>query len=347
MRVLQVMAGAEKGGAEKFFDRLVPALARRGLDQHVICRSFPDRLSHLKACHIPFTTASFHRLLDFQTRRIIRQTIHFYQPDIVLTWMSRATYLCPKENSIFVARLGGYYDLKYYKKADYLVGNTPDIQNYFIKEGWPAERTAYLPNFVDAPRPEVPPQDRAVYCTPEKAPLLLSLGRFHDDKAFDVLISALSRLPGVYLWLAGEGEREKRLRCLAQEHGVHERIRFIKWQKDVDALYKAADVYVCPSRVEPLGNVVIEAWSHGLPVVAAESAGPRGLIQHQENGLLVPVDHAEALAHAIKEVLASKSLRRKLAARGLATYLANYTEERVCARYGEFLEKIYRKKKER
>lgn len=343
MRVLQIMAGAEKGGAEKFFDRLVSALAQRGLDQHVICRSFPDRLNHLKTHHIPFTAASFHRLLDLRTRRLIQRRIHLYQPDIVVTWMSRASHLCPAGDFTSVARLGGYYDLKYYKKADYLIGNTPDIQKYFIQQGWPAHRTAYLPNFVDPPS-SGQPQDRSAYSTPEKAPLLLSMGRFHDDKAFDILIPALVHLPGVYLWLAGEGEREKRLRYLAQEYSVNDRVRFIKWQKDVSALYKAADVYVCPSRVEPLGNVVIEAWVHEIPVVAAASDGPKSLIQDQENGLLVPLNHGEALARAIKKILNSPVLHKKLVEQGLTTYFAHYTEEKVCQHYLSFFEQIYHKK---
>ena len=344
MRVLQIMAGAERGGAEKFFDRLVSALAQRGLDQHVVCRSFPNRLNHLKNHHVPYTIASFHRLLDFRTRRLIQKRIRLYEPDIVLTWMSRASHLCPAGDFTFVARLGGYYDLKYYKKADYLIGNTPDIQKYFIRQGWAEDKTVYLPNFVDHPCPGQP-QDRAVYSTPEKAPLLLSMGRFHDDKAFDILIPALAHLPGVYLWLAGEGERERRLRYLAHEYSVNDRVRFIKWQKNVSALYKSADVYVCPSRVEPLGNVVIEAWAHEIPVVATASDGPKGLIQDQENGLLVPLNNVEALARAIKKVLGSSPLRKKLVEQGLSTYLKDYTEEKVCQHYLSFFEQIAPKKR--
>jgi glycosyltransferase involved in cell wall biosynthesis len=343
MKILQVMAGAEKGGAEKFFDRLVIALSRRGLSQYVICRAFSERLYHLRKHDIPFKNASFHRLLDFQTRSIIHRAIKVFKPDIIMTWMSRATHLCPKGSVPIVARLGGYYDLKYYKKADYLIGNTVGIQEYFIKKGWLPEKAKYLPNFVDPPE-SVEPQDKSVYLTPQNAPLLLSMGRFHDDKGFDILIPALAHLPGVYLWLVGEGERENRLRYLAHEYSVQERIRFIKWQKDVSPLYKAADAYICPSRIEPLGNVVIEAWAHEIPVIAAESLGPKSLIKDQENGLLVPINNVKALAGAIKRLLSSKSLGKQLSVQGLRTYDTYYTEEKVCQHYINFFKQLCKEK---
>ncbi|MGI4851033.1 MAG: glycosyltransferase [Janthinobacterium lividum] len=343
MRILQVMAGAERGGAEKFFDRLIPALAKRHLQQHVVCRPFPSRVNPFELQNIAVTTAPFRRLLDFRTPKIIRGAVDQFQPDIVMTWMSRASDLCPSGDFVSVARLGGYYDLKYYQKANYLIGNTVDIQQYFIKERWPSEKTAYLPNFVDPPA-DVASQNRAVYNTPENAFLILSMGRFHDDKAFDILIPALVSLSDVYLWLVGEGEREVSLRTLAQRHGVQDRVRFIPWQYNVGTLYRAANAYICPSRIEPLGNVIIEAWAYGLPVIAAKSAGALGLIQEGENGLLVPLEDIEGMAQAIQRVQQEANLASDLAKAGEETYLDHFTEEKVCRQYIDFFHKILQTK---
>ena len=82
------------------------------------------------------------------TRRAFAHEIAAWRPDIVLTWMSRATRLCPRGDFVHVARLGGYYDLKYYRRCDHLIGNTRAIVDYAIAEGWPRERISYLPNFV-------------------------------------------------------------------------------------------------------------------------------------------------------------------------------------------------------
>src|SRR5690606_28632923 len=139
--------------------------------------------------------------------------------------------------------------------------------------------------------------------TPEDAPLLLTLGRLHPSKAQDVALAALARLPGAFLWIAGAGPLEAALKAQAHALGVHERVRFLGWRDDPSALYAAADICLFPSRYEPLGNVVIQAWAHGLPVIAAASQGPAALIAEGEDGLLVPIDDADALAAATRRLI--------------------------------------------
>ena len=94
---------------------------------------------------------------------------------------------------------------------------------------------------------------------PGGAPLVLGLGRLHQNKAFDVLLEAVSRVPSVYLWIAGEGPLKTELEKQAENLAVKPRTRFLGWREDTAALLAGADVFVCPSRHEPLGNVVIEA----------------------------------------------------------------------------------------
>jgi len=64
--------------------------------------------------------------------------------------------------------------------------------------------------------------------------------------------------------------------------------------------------------------VVIQAWAHGLPVVAADSQGPGELIRHGEDGLLVPIDEAEPLADGVKAILADPMLKIRLIQNGHA-----------------------------
>lgn len=339
MRVLQVMAGAQHGGAEAFFYRLIPALAKAGLHQHAVLRAHPKNAELLEKAGIPLTTASFNRLLSWRTTSLLRHCITDFAPDIVMTWMSRATHQCPQGNFISVARLGGYYDLKYYQKADYLVGNTKDIQAYCIKEAWPGDKTAYLPNFVDEPTSDLA-QERAFYKTPEEVPLILTMGRLHEDKAFDILIKALAKVPEAYLWIAGTGPQKKDLAALAHQEGVEHRVRFLGWHDKISRLYKACDLYCCPSRVEPLGNVILEAWAHCKPVVAARSAGPEGLISCHDNGLMAPLEDFETLATHLKTLITSKSLRDHIAQKGRQTYERFFTESKVVDQYLAFFERL-------
>ena len=106
------------------------------------------------------------------------------------------------------------------------------------------------------------------------------------------------------------------------------------------ALLAACDMLVCPSRHEPLGNVVIEAWAHRRPVVAAASQGPRQLLRDGETGLLVPVEDADALARAMSALAADPARAAALAAAGRDAYEAGFTEAAVVQRYLDFLAAI-------
>jgi glycosyltransferase involved in cell wall biosynthesis len=338
MKVLQAMAGAEFGGAEAFFVRLAIGLHRAGLDQKVIIRANPARAKLLRDGGIEPVELAFGGRFDFSTPRAMKREIAAFKPDVVLTWMNRATSMCPKGDFVHVARQGGYYDLKYYANCDHLIGNTQDIVEYLVEHGWPKEKAHYLPNFVsDA---EGTPLDRGQFYTPKGVPLIVALGRLHENKAFDTLLRALARVPNVYLWLAGEGPLKAELMKLAEELGIKPRVRFLGWRDDTADLLSTADLFVCPSRHEPLGNVVIEAWAQGLPVVAADSMGPGTLIENMETGILVPVDDEILMARAIRGVLEDENLAERIARQGHKAYQDNFTEAQVVDRYLKFFDKV-------
>jgi glycosyltransferase involved in cell wall biosynthesis len=261
-----------------------------------------------------------------------------------MTFMSRATKFCPRPGPdrpfVFTARLGGYYDLRYYRHCHHLVGNTPDLVQYFHREGWPPERTHYLPNFAHLdPLPAYP---RERLSTPADAPVILALGRLHPNKAFDMLIDALPNVPSAILWLAGAGPLEDDLREQAASRGVADRIRFLGWIDNPAPFYAACDVVAISARHEPLGNVVLEAWAAGKPVAAARSQGPGQLIRDGENGLLAAVDDAAALGEALQRLVSDPALRESLAAAGHKEYETHYTEAAVVRQYLEFFERVAR-----
>ena len=337
MKVLQAMAGAEYGGAEAFFTRLVLALDRAGLDQRVVIRKSPRRAAALRAGGIEPVELPFGGAFDFATRAGFRHVIKAYRPDIVLTWMNRATRFCPgRGDFVHAARLGGYYNLKYYRGCDHLIANTEDIAAYLKAEGRSEERVHHLPNFVSEERR--PALRRASLYTPERVPLIVALGRLHENKAFDVLLQAISRVPDAYLWLAGEGPERAALEALALKLGIMPRVRFLGWREDTAALLAAADMFVCPSRHEPLGNVVVEAWAQEKPVIATDSIGPGNLIDHMETGILVSVDDDRGMAEAIKMLRRDTDLAERLARAGRAAYEAGYTQAAVVKRYLDFFQ---------
>ena len=102
-------------------------------------------------------------------------------------------------------------------------------------------------------------------------------------------------------------------------------------------LLAALDAFVLPSRHEPFGIVILEAWAAGLPVIASNIGGLRKLVTHEHDGLHFPAGDAPALTAALTRLADEPGLRRALAAAGLSKVAANYTWQAVNSR----LEEIY------
>ena len=326
------------GGAETFFVTLTLALSRAGLELRSVLKPNAMRERALKEGGIAYETASFRSPLDFTTARKLRAVAQSFHPDIALAFAGRAASFMPRGICVLIGRLGGYYNLKNFQACDYLVCNAPDPVRYVTAGGWPASKVFLIPNFAAVP--DAPAIDRGAFGTPEGAPLAVALGRLHRSKGLDVLIAAAVRIPDLFVWIAGEGSERAKLENLARQLGVGTRVKFLGWREDRAALYRAADLCVYPSREEPFGNVVVEAWSSGIPIVTTASTGPAWLVRKDEDAILTPVDDVEALAAGIRSVLASKPLAEKLAAAGRRRVSEEFSEKSIVRRYIDLFEKV-------
>ena len=336
MKIAQIMAGAEQGGAELYFERLNIALAQHGETVLVIIRRNAARAERLRAQSLNPYELKFGGRFDFLTRYRLNKILKEFKPKVVFTWMSRATRHTPRGPWLLVGRLGGYYDLKYYQHCDYLVANTPDLVTWIIGQKWPANKVYYLPNFVNDYKGALPAQLGIA----EKTKIIFSLGRLHANKAFDTLVQAMQFIPDAHLFIAGEGPERKNLEILIKNLGLAERIHLLGWRDDNAALLAACDVFVCPSRHEPLGNVIIEAFSAEKPVVATRSQGALSLIKEEYSGLLCPIDEPETLAKQINRLLNDKDLSSQLAKAARHEFELNFSEKPVIKRWQEFLQQL-------
>ena len=343
MKIMQTMAGGDVGGAEEFFLRLAAAFHARGVDQTLVVRPNDTRGPKLRDAGVAPVELPFGGWFDLKTVPALAGKIDRVQPDVVMSWMNRASAATGKARAraraktVQIGRLGGYYDLKYYQHCDHLIGNTLDIVRYLTDNGWPAERAHYVPNFVGADIGNALP--RSGFDIPDSAPLMLAAGRLHRNKAFDILLQALKNADGTYLLLAGDGPDARDLESLSHKLGVAHRVRFLGWRTDIADLMASADMLICPSRIEPLGNVVIEAWARNLPVVAAASDGPGWLITDGTDGLLAPVEDYRALAAAISRLANDRDLAAQLIRAGRARFEAEFTEDTVVERFLDLFEK--------
>jgi hypothetical protein len=333
------MAGAHHGGAEAFFERLTVAQHLSGVTVMAVIRRDAERAARLAARGLAPVELGFGGPLDLMTGRRLRATLEGFRPQVVVAWMNRAARFCRSvskgQDWTLVGRLGGQYDLRYYRGCDILVANTKGLCDWIAGQGWPRQRLKHLPNFAADLAGATP----AALPVPPGARVLLAMGRLHPNKDFPTLLRALARLPGdVHLALAGEGDDRAALGALARELGIASRIAFLGWRQDVGALLAACDVLVVPSRIEPLGNVVLEGFAAARPVVAAAADGPRELIEEGRTGRLVPIGDDAALAAALADLLADPARAAAMAAAGRAAFDAHHAEAPVLAAWRLFLD---------
>lgn len=344
MRILQVMAGAAQGGAETAFEDLCCAIQESGASQKIVVRNNnPQRLSKLKSAGLSVETLPFGGALDVYTPWKLKKIIAAYNPQIVMTWMSRASKMTPASKQpksyLKVSRLGGYYGMKYFKSTDYFITVTEDVRNYLIGEGVNKNKVRQINNFAIGPD-ELPPLDRKMLDTPEDAFVILSLARYHQVKALDVLIKAAAPIKEAHVWLAGQGPLEAELKQLAKDMGIADRIHFLGWRSDRTALLKAADVCVLPSRFEPFGTTFVQAWSHKTPLVCSTAQGPSQFVRNEEDALVFTIDDIESLTEKLQRLKTDQGLREKLSVNGYQRYLGEFSKEKTVAAYLGFFEEM-------
>ncbi|RZT41354.1 glycosyltransferase family 4 protein [Cupriavidus agavae] len=169
---------------------------------------------------------------------------------------------------------------------------------------------------VPNPLPFAFPPDAAT----RKAKVVLAVGRLTHAKGFDILLRAWAmvaeRAPDWRLIIAGEGESRPELERLRAQLGLAESVELPGAREDVSSLYQGASVFCLSSRYEGFGLVLLEAMSHGLPVVSTDcEAGPRALLSDRE-ALLVPTENPEALASAITALMDNTAVANDMALAG-------------------------------
>ncbi|MFN5806060.1 MAG: glycosyltransferase [Opitutia bacterium] len=332
MRLFHTHFGRD-GGAERFFVSLVNALAEAGVEQTLLIRpgrSWRGQLPASAEVHegLPRLLTPSRFLLPWKFGRLLRAQ----RPVGVLAWMPRAADFMPDwKGGLRAARLGDYpTSLKHFRNVDVLVCNTPGIAEHVKGLGWkrPVRVISNFPLVKPAP-----PAPREALGAPAGRFTVLGVGRFVRRKGFHTLIAALRDVPEAHVCLLGEGEEEGNLRRQAAELGVADRVRFAGWQPDPAPWLAACDVFVMPSVHEPLGNVILEAWGAGAPVVSSRSEGPSWMMRDGEDGLLFGLEDAAGRAAALRRLRDDPALRARLVEGGRRTLDASFSRAAVTRAY--------------
>jgi glycosyltransferase involved in cell wall biosynthesis len=167
--------------------------------------------------------------------------------------------------------------------------------------------------------------------------LLLAVGRLSCQKQFGLLVGCFQSLATRHadwdLVILGEGPLRSKLEVQVSEASLRNRVFFPGRAGNIGDWYESADLYVMSSRFEGFPNTLVEAMSYGLPVVSFDcDTGPRDIIRHKVDGLLVSSGNEQELTATLDQLMGDENLRVELANRAVDVR-ARFATERIAEKW--------------
>ena len=370
---LAVLGGTDAGGQNAYVAELATGLARRGHEVTVLTRrddpSLPPTVRMANGVTIDHVTAGppeplskdllFPYMDEFAAG--LRDRWETSRPDVVHShfWMSGYASV-RAARPLGVPVLHTFHALGVVKKreqgvrdtspperaeveksllhdTDRILATCPDEVFELLRLGGNGQDITVVPCGVDTRvfTPDGPAAPRG------PVPRILYVGRMVERKGIGNLITALPGVPGAELVIAGGPAPElldedpdiRRLRGLADKHGVRRRVRFLGRVEHalLPELYRSADVVACVPWYEPFGIVPVEAMACGVPVVVAAVGGLTDTVIDNVTGVHVPPRRPAAIAAALRGLLDDPERRRQLAQAGRDRAARHYDINRVIA----------------
>lgn len=338
-RILIFIPSLSSGGAERVFANMASYWAQRGYSITFLTLSDGDndfynlpssvqqiRLGLLQKSANPFMglVNNIHRVFDL--RKVLVQT----QPEIAIAAMTRANVLLslatwglPKVATIGsehvyppkmpLSHFWAFLRRFCYGHLSAVTALTIESKEWLLYNTR-AKNVTVIPNAVPWPLPKQAPVLMPQDLDLNGQKLLLAVGRFVDQKGFDILIDAFRQIARQYanwnLVILGGGPLRGALFHQICQAGLKDRIMLAGPVGNLGDWYKAADLYVMSSRFEGFGNTLAEALAYGVPSVSFDCEfGPRDIVRHGKDGLLVSSGDLKALSEALADLMSNETKR--------------------------------------
>ena len=350
-RILLIAAATSTtGGGERHVADLLRHLPERGFEVSLVCPPGGDLTELAESLGIRVENAAVDSAFPVAGVRAVRSAVGHVRPHIVHAHGSRAAFYARvgdasaakrcvytlhgieaglKDSRFLRARRLGTGRLLRSRTARFICVCEADCEKGALLGLIDPERSVAIHNGIELPEPVEPRDFRGELGVGDRAPLMLSVGKFREQKDHHTLIEAWARVsvrfPTAVLALVGAGPLESKLRDFANDRSVAHSLRFVAPRPDLRSAYTDADAFVLSSRWEGLPYVVLEAMAHGLPVISTAVDGIPEAVTDRRTGLLVPPADPRILAEALMWVIAEPEKAARLGVAG---------RERVAAEFG-------------
>jgi glycosyltransferase involved in cell wall biosynthesis len=342
VNTLHVDLGAEWRGGQSQALLLMQGLRARGYGVELVAVEGGALARRAAAGDIPVHTVSRAQprlAAAWRLARLKADLVHCHDAHaLTAAWLAGATRRARLVASRRLAHrlAGGRLGLARYRAAGRIVAVSEFVKRSVVASGIPPGHVEVVYDGVPAP-PRASETERNAarrsWSDAPEEPLIGCVGYLLPEKGQETLIRAVplcgGRAARSRVVLAGDGADRARLEQLARQLGVAQRVRFAGHVEDVEAVYRALDVFVFPSLAEPLGSSLLAAMAHALPVVASGSGAVPEIVREGENGLLAPAGDPAAFAAAVSRLLEDPALARSLGEAARKTVEERFSDARM------------------
>lgn len=275
------------------------------------------------------------RLLEFLATTDADVVVSSSPRNTIMLSYAEGNYLRVTQEHSMPSIYAKYYQgrlFKAYHSLDALTALTPE-EVVSIGNLVPGvrNRLAVMPNCV----PAAPVQSKSTN------KVVIAAGLLKENKNFAAVIDAfatvVAKRPDWRLRIYGGGTEKANLRKQIETLGLHNTVTLMGPAAPVSPEFSKGSIFVLPSKREAFGNVIVEAMAAGLPVVSTDADhGPRNIITHGEDGLIVPRGDTAAMAEAILELVEDDERRKRMGAAAVRNAV-RFHEPASCARFEAIL----------
>ncbi len=374
------------GGLSRHLAGLCPALAKKGVEVHILTSAGAGLPSYEKqdGLHIHRVEASFIDALDFPNwiHQLNFATLQCAIPLLnkrrfhiihIHDWLNcmagrvlKHAYKIPLVATFHATELGRRGGIseplsRYIHAQEWLLGYeawrvivcSKAMKNEVINAlSIPPDKIDVIPNGIDLERFDIEVEKgfREKFVAPDEK-LILFVGRLVWEKGVDILIDSapyvLQSFPKTKFVVVGRGNVEEYIRR-AKKLGLEHKFFFTGFlgDEDVAKLYKCADICVYPSRYEPFGIVALEAMAVGVPPVTSDAGGFLETVRNGETGIITRRGDPVSLAQGIIFLLENPNLRKAMGEKAKRWVIREYRWETSAAQTKSLYKRVLTERKE-
>ena len=338
MRIAHIILTSQNGGAEQVFIDYIRLLKNIGHENFAIIKNNAPYFSKLENLQIKTQKiANNFGYHDFLAIKKIKDFIVENKIDVLIAHAGKSMVLAHKaikkitNKKVILVAVNHSYNIKRSLCADLIFSVNKEIFFKTIDKKRTPENSFVIYNGIDLSGFEL---NFGEYNFTNKSPIILGvIGRLSNEKGFDSAIEALKVLQKnstkkIILKIAGTGEEMNNLQKKVKELKLENSVEFLGWIGDSKDFFSQIDIFILPSKIETFGLVILEAMKYCKPIIATNCDGPKEILRHEIEGLLIDLKSNESVANQI-----AKNVEKLISDEELSNNLVKNSYQRLNSRF--------------